>query len=633
MAIEEFGKSLLADVRKRKEDQAREARKREKKQALQSLVFKGVVGIGNTLLKDKADKFLESEQFYKENMQFKKGYNISNEYIAQEKEARNSTLGYDAYWTKIAPADQIDLAMTEKYGAESLYNISDWANMRSELMSQMGKAARTNHEKGLENAKSFINQAGDKGAEFYSNFAKQSRPSTIKDLITNTVRSSIGGKDLNVASRELTRKSYLGDAQALIAYDKTWDQTGSNQISEFFADTSQTLRSKAPVLKEEYVDLGNKDIFGVPKGKEPVIIGTFPNGDERIVNKTGEIAMSVNEAQDFSAYNDWVGKHSTDSIDAKAQQQIGMLALTKHATEEDTKFFNNIAKETGSKFFGNDRNKAVAQKNKSIQAHIAGLKLIYRNGYGMGEETSERLAVAMYRKQEEFIVGQKKSGVLGANPFSHGKTFGTMIAMAEQQALPSRPRNFSNADIEEVIASPDGKAELFNDYRQLTPKAMSKYDELVEQTGNDFVVQSHTRIKGLAKISNDNPKIKDLGTIEELYEKSLIKPPVRLEVVDKDLNKQVKIKDTLLNATPSLLANMPVPPALPTDSTIQEKETYQKMYRNQNKEYMKILKAQKTLQNNMDMTRKQGRTTSQGITSAQKYLNSLYTDYMNKYGD
>ena len=57
------------------------------------------------------------------------------------------------------------------------------------------------------------------------------------------------------------------------------------------------------------------------------------------------------------------------------------------------------------------------------------------------------------------------------------------------------------------------------------------------------------------------------------------------------------------------------------------------MYRNQNKEYMKILKAQKTLQNNMDMTRKQGRTTSQGITSAQKYLNSLYTDYMNKYGD
>jgi len=170
MAIEEFGKSLLADVRKRKEDQARKARKREKKQALQSLVFKGVVGIGNTLLKDKADKFLESEQFYKENMQFKKGYNISNEYIAQEKEARNSTLGYDAYWTKIAPADQIDLAMTEKYGAESLYNISDWANMRSELMSQMGKAARTNHEKGLENAKSFINQAGDKGAEFYSNF-------------------------------------------------------------------------------------------------------------------------------------------------------------------------------------------------------------------------------------------------------------------------------------------------------------------------------------------------------------------------------------------------------------------------------------------------------------------------------
>ena len=75
--------------------------------------------------------------------------------------------------------------------------------------------------------------------------------------------------------------------------------------------------------------------------------------------------------------------------------------------------------------------------------------------------------------------------------------------MAEQQALPSRPRNFSNYDIAEVIGSPSGKKDLFKDYRQLTPKAMDKYDKLVEQTGNQIVIQAHKEIKGLAQFSNN----------------------------------------------------------------------------------------------------------------------------------
>ena len=103
MAIEEFGKSLLADVRKRKDDQARDARRREERNALKELAITGVVSIGNSMLKDKANSFLESEQFYKENMQFKKGHGIASEYITNEKLAREDTLGYDAYWSNVAP--------------------------------------------------------------------------------------------------------------------------------------------------------------------------------------------------------------------------------------------------------------------------------------------------------------------------------------------------------------------------------------------------------------------------------------------------------------------------------------------------------------------------------------------------
>jgi len=632
MAIRDFGTSLLANVRQRKDAQARDARNRAKKQqrkdALQGLLFKGAMSIGNAVLRDKSNKFLESEQFYKENMQFKKGYDIANEYITNEKAARNNELGYDAYWTKVAPEGSVETAMTEKYGDSSLYNTTDWKQMRSSLMQTMGEEARKNHEEGLVNAQSFINKAGSGGAEFYSNFAKEARPTTIAGLITNTVRSTIGGKDLNLASREITRKGYLKDAEALIAYDKTWDQTGSNQISSFFADTTKTLKSKAPVLTQEYAE--EEGLFG----KKTVVRtkATYLNGNSFYVDENGKKAMSDDEAQDFEKYNGWVAKHSTDTQDAKAQQQVGMLALSKHATEEDKKFFNAIAKETGKKFSGNDRDKAVAQKNKSIQAHIAGLKIMYRNGYGMGQETSERLAVAMYRNQEEFI---KESDVLGANPFSHGKTFGTIITMAEQQALPSRPRNFSNYDIAEVIGSPSGKKDLFKDYRQLTPKAMDKYDKLVEQTGNQIVIQAHKEMKGLAQFSNKNPTITDLGKIEELYNESLIEEDVTLTTINTNLegSQNNKPESIALDATPDLLSSMPRPPALPKFSSKSDVAKHKQLYGGQQKDYLKILKAQKTLQNNIAMTTKQGKTTSYGITSAQKSLNNLYTDYMNKYGE
>jgi len=134
MAIRDFGTSLLANVRERKDTQARNARNRAKKQqrkdALQGLLFKGAMSIGNAILKDKSDEFLKSEAFYKENIQFKKGYDIANEFITNEKAARNDKLGYDAYWTKVAPEGAVETAMTEKYGDSSLYNTTDWKQKR-----------------------------------------------------------------------------------------------------------------------------------------------------------------------------------------------------------------------------------------------------------------------------------------------------------------------------------------------------------------------------------------------------------------------------------------------------------------------------------------------------------------------
>ena len=536
MAIEEFGKSLLADVRKRKEDQARKARKRMEKDALKGLAIKGLVGIGNTLLKDKADKFLESEQYYKENMQFKKGYTISNEYIAQEKEARNNALGYDGYWQNVASTEMVDANMTAEHGEKSLYNAADWSDMRKTMLKEIGVLAKQNHENGLENAKSFVNRAGEAGEEYYADFAKQSRPTTLKDLITNTVRS-IGGKDLNVASREKTRKEFLGNAEAVIAYDQAWDVTANNRVSKFIADKTKQLRGKAPVTTQEYVDLKKTDIFKNPLPLTLVTKSKDSLGNTSIILSDENLAMREEEYKTFKQFNSYVTTHSTNDAASQRVQQVGAQVLVNEGTEEEQKFFNDVAKKAGEKLSRTDKTKAIAARNATTQANLAALKLVFREQYGMNEDASNRSAIAMYKNQLQDTITRKESGVLGAHPFNNAKVFGTMITMAQQQQIASNPRNFSNASIDEIADSPAAKFALFEDYRNLTDDAMLKYDELVSKTNNPIVTDVHNQMKGIVEISKKYPKIPEVGTLEKLYNDSLgqADPKDTLETVNANL--------------------------------------------------------------------------------------------------
>jgi hypothetical protein len=523
MAIEEFGKSLLADVRKRKDDQARDARRREERNALKELAITGVVSIGNSMLKDKANSFLETEQFYKENMQFKKGHSIANEYITNEKLAREDTLGYDAYWSNVAPSGQVDAAMTEKYGDMKKYNTADWKANRAELMKEIGMAARKNHEDGLTTAQSFINQAGDKGAEFYADFAKQSRPTTLKDLIMNKAKEALGGNDLNVASRELTRKGYLGDAQTLIAYDKAWDETGDNKISKFFADTSKKLGGAAPIIKEDFEDLGGTDSLGNDLGKVKVYKATYWDGSEKYVTPDGD-TFTPEKARIHKQYNTWVGQNLGTTEAAKSNQAIGELALASHATNEERDFFIDHSKTVARK--SGDRDKAIAKANRETAASIAGLKLIYTGrDYGLSERVGSRLAVAMHKKVLESRQAQRESNVLGANPYDFSNILGTALVMVEQQSVAERATDFTQEDIKEFISSPENLRAMFEDYDELTPDALKAYGNLVEEAGDPYLSMAHKRMERFINIS-ETKNTKDLKEIYNYYQAEQMALPI-----------------------------------------------------------------------------------------------------------
>ena len=524
MAIEEYGKSLLADVRKRKDDEARKARKREEKNALTAFAIKGAVSIGNSMLKDKANVFLESEQFMRENMEFKKGYNISNDVLTQEKLARDNKLGYDAYWSNVAPEATVSEAMTQKHGEAKKYSAGDWKEHRSTLMKEIGAEARKQHELGLGDAQAFINSTGSEGSEFYSNYAKKSRPSSIKDLIVNKTKSIFGGQDLNAASREIKRKEYLGKAQALIAYDDAYEKSGNSRMSSYFAEVTDSLGAAAPVVKEEFMDMGTKDGFGNAVGKEKVFEATYWDGSVRYLNANGD-SMTKRTLDLTKQLTTFVGRNSGTGAAATAVQGVGAEVLTAYQTNEEKEFLEDRIETSGKGLSGVPRTKAKEQTTRNIQANIAGLKIIFTDTYGLSEQAASRLAVVMYKSNLERIEENRDSSVIGVNVYNHGNVLGVGLSMAKQQSNPKRPRDFRDDRVAKVFNSSRAKKLMFDDYLELTPRGLESYDAEVKASGNPEVKKAHERTKGFVAVAKANPKLKTLPEIEAKYYKDLAELP------------------------------------------------------------------------------------------------------------
>jgi len=526
MAIEKYGQSLLADVRKRRDERDRKSERSEKKQAIAGLLVGGGVAIGNAYLKNKANKFLESEAFMKENMEFKKGYNISNEFVEKEKLARNDKLGYDTYWTKVAGKETVDTAMAEKFGEAKKYSTSEWKDLRSELRLEVGAAARAEHERGLEGAQSFIASTGSKGAEFYADFAKKSRPTNVKDLIMQKTQSLFGSKDLNVEARALKRKTYLTSAQGIIAFDKAYDATGNTKTAEFLADTTVQLGDAAPKIKEDFIDLGGVDPYtGKPLGKQKVTKAIYWDGSERYVTEDGE-AFTPETLKLTKDLNVFVGNNSGTDAASKATQSIGAAIIADYTDEEDAEFLKEQVEQAGKGLYGTQKNDALATAKRVTQANIAGLSFIFKQQYGMSSAAASRLAIVMHREKLETRQKHKDDGVVGASPYNHGNVFGMALAMAKQQGSGSRNRDFQNDNIDKLLNSNQAKEAMFRDYIELTPKGKEAYAKLAEQSGNPEVKKAFKKIQGLADIAlkPENSKIRDLEEIEKLYEESLITP-------------------------------------------------------------------------------------------------------------
>ena len=155
MAIRDFGESLLADVRERKDAQARDARKRaksqERKDVLQNLLFKGAVSIGNSVLANKNEKFLQNENFYARSAKLKTNVAENNNALNSWNTSLAYEGGQDAYYTAQAKAQIEQKFMTDTYKA-SFSSPEQYASHMQAFSNELGLVMKENAKSNFEKA-------------------------------------------------------------------------------------------------------------------------------------------------------------------------------------------------------------------------------------------------------------------------------------------------------------------------------------------------------------------------------------------------------------------------------------------------------------------------------------------------
>lgn len=197
MAIRDFGGSLLADVRARKDAQARDARNRAKKQqrkdALQGLLFKGAMSIGNQVLANKNEKFLQNENFYARNAKLQSNVAENNKVLNDWNTSLAYEGGQDAYFDLKAASQIEQKFMTDTFKAS--LSPQNYAAFMKAHTSELGMMMKENAKANFEKASANVEKWGANPEEAFKKAVLKGKAQNMTQLFTLPFVNLIEGKD------------------------------------------------------------------------------------------------------------------------------------------------------------------------------------------------------------------------------------------------------------------------------------------------------------------------------------------------------------------------------------------------------------------------------------------------------
>lgn len=264
MAIEQYGESLLSDVRQRRDKQAKQFRREQEQTALGSLALGMGVQIGNSYLRNKAQNFLNKEDTLKKRLEFKN--------LTRSAEAR---IAERAAYEKQGENYFLQRALTEleqplQAAAGTNYDPQKYEAIKFALAQKRAKELKENYNLTIDAADQFI-ATGGRDPEAYDKALLATKPQSIGQAVRLSIGNMFGGEDNAMHNTNLnTLDKSLGRYRE--AYSQTKNPWASRTVAQLYEDFKDIDFGEAPLTMKESKSIKVPDGMGGYRDQEAILV-------------------------------------------------------------------------------------------------------------------------------------------------------------------------------------------------------------------------------------------------------------------------------------------------------------------------------------------------------------------------
>ena len=606
-----LGKDLIRQAQTRSDTAARKTAKREEKAALIGLGFEAFKSIGNKVLTNKNEEFLQQEGFYAKNAIFQANLKEDQKHMDLWSNRSAYEKGEGAYWRDMASAQIQTLPEHSTFKASK--NSSEYsaymATETAKLADRMKKVAEENYT----TASGRLSSYGESPESFYKNQALKDRADNVWDALTLPVVNMFSGKDTRPVSKAIEDSiSDEGGLASQGAVDKKvvkdiYLQTGNYKTA---LETAEEL--------EDFRKSFTAGAMGLTKaspvfGKYENVYVTTPWGESKQETRrdvsVGGVYLRTEDANGNNITSQ-VQKQKTNMQAATVPEAIlvDQESITQSSlSSEDKKILNGYAES----MLGDE----PTQKQKD----------------GFRQMEYGRMAVASRKLDQRF------SAIDGWNPTFSKQLAAQMVVEDVKLGLKNNkifPDEYNSN--KGLLVGTD----MFHPYVAL--KALDSLAASGNAAGN-LLDRSTGAIRpdliravmaiGLPKSVQYTHAQQEsaIRLAEELgleFKKEEVPPPAPT-IED-------QVSTVLMPVVNPVEETLPLPPKQPDNIKARRAEPLE--FKTQRKEYMEVLKAQKVKQNLLEAPLTQstsGPAAFRSLTLKEqtiKYADSIYAEYMKKYG-
>lgn len=273
MSIEQFGESLLTDIRKRREQESRRLRKQEERQALLGLGIGLAAKIGNERLAAKTNDFLNNQQIWNADLVQKQARQNAASLQGVRSSINKGGQGYQAGdtvgYAMATMRPEFEARAKEKMSDVYTNDLTEYNDLVTAEVQKLAESWVSEYEKAIVLADDIADK--DSYEAMVKMNALKAQPANVGSWITQGISNLFGGKSQEDIQNEAllaitTNGRFAKNAKALNAFMSTYNSTGDmvrayNFTNEIFPEEAFGPDKRTKVKEQSDVQVLDDRLF------------------------------------------------------------------------------------------------------------------------------------------------------------------------------------------------------------------------------------------------------------------------------------------------------------------------------------------------------------------------------------